>query len=188
MFDNLWPHGLQHSRIPCSSLSPQVCSNSCPLSWWCHPTISSSVTPFSSCAQSFPASGSFLMRWLFTSGGQSIGASASASVLPINIQGWLPLGLTDLILLSKGLSAIFSTPQFKSISSSVLSLLYGPTLISIHDYWKNKASTPWTFVGKVMSLFFNMLSRFGIAFLPRSKRLLISRLQSPFAVILEPKK
>ena len=83
--DSLWPHGLQHGRLPCPSPSPEVCSNSCPLSQWYHPTISSSVIPFSSCLQSFPASGSFLMSWFFTSGGQSIGASASASVLPMNI-------------------------------------------------------------------------------------------------------
>ena len=93
----LRPHGLQHARLPCPSLSPGVCSNSCSLSWWCHPTISSSVAPFSSCLQSFPASGSFPSSWLFTSGGQSIGASASGSVLPLNIQGWFPVGLTGLI-------------------------------------------------------------------------------------------
>ena len=101
--DSLRPHEQQHARLPCPSLSPGDCSNSCPLSWWCHPTISSSVLPFSSCPQSFPASGSFLMGQLFTSGGQSIGASASALVLPVNIQGWFPLGLIGLIsLLSKG--------------------------------------------------------------------------------------
>ena len=106
--NSLWPHGLQHARLPCPSLSPRVCSNSCPLSWWCHLTISSSIASFSSCPQSFPASGSFLMNLLFTSDGQSIGASAS--VLPINIQGWFSLGLTDLIsLLSKGLSRAFSS-------------------------------------------------------------------------------
>ena len=95
--DSLWPHGLQHARLPCLSLCRRVCSNSCPSSWWCHPTISSSVTPFSSRLQSFPASGSFPMSWLFAWGGRVIGASASASVLPINIQGWFPLGLTGLI-------------------------------------------------------------------------------------------
>ena len=101
--DSLRPHEQQHARLPCPSLSPGVCSNSCPLSWWCHPTISSSVMPFSSCPQCFPASGSFLMGQLFTSGGQSIGASASALVLPVNTQGWFPLGLIGLIsLLSKG--------------------------------------------------------------------------------------
>ena len=103
--DSLQPHRLQHTKLPCPSPSPGVCSNSCPLSQWCHPTISSCVVPFSSCLQSFPASGSFQMSQFFSSGGQSIGASASAPVLPINIQGWFPLRLTSLIsLLSKGLS------------------------------------------------------------------------------------
>ena len=105
MPDSLQPHGLQHTRLPCSKPSPGVCSNSCPLSWWCHPTISSSVIPFSSRLQFFLASGSFPISLLFTLGGQSIGASvsASASFLPMNIQGWFPLGLTALIsLLSKG--------------------------------------------------------------------------------------
>ena len=105
--DSLRPHGLQHARPPCPSPAPGVYSNSCPLSWWCHPTISSSV--FSSCLQSFPASGSFPMSQLFASGGQSIGVSASASVLPMSIQDWFPLGFTALIsLLSKGLSRVFS--------------------------------------------------------------------------------
>ena len=108
--DSLWPHGLQHSRLPCPSPSPGVCSNSCPLSWWCHPTISSPVIPFS-CPQYFPALWSFPVSQLFTSGGQSIGALAS--VLPMNIHGWFPLGLTGLIsLLSKGLSRVFSSTTF----------------------------------------------------------------------------
>ena len=102
------PHGLQHARLPCPSPSPRVCSDSCPLRRWCHPTISSPVVPFSSHLQSFPASGSFLMSQLFTSGGQSI--RASASVLPMNIQDWFPLGFTGFIsLLSKGLSRVFSS-------------------------------------------------------------------------------
>ena len=105
----LWQHGLQHSRFACPSPSLRACSNSRPSSWWCHPTISSSVIPFSSCPLSFLASESFLKSWLFTSGGQSIGASASASVLPMNIQDWFPLGFTGLISLqSKGLSRVFS--------------------------------------------------------------------------------
>ena len=100
----------QHTRLPCASLSPGVCSNSCPLSWWCHPTIPSSVTPFSSCPQSFPASRSFPLSWIFASGGQNIGASASASVLPMNIQGWFPLESTGPISLqSQGLSRVFSS-------------------------------------------------------------------------------
>ena len=107
--DSLWPLGLQHARLPCPSPFPGAWSNSCLSIQWCHPTISSPVVPFSSCPQSFPASGSFLMSQLFASGGQSIGASASASVLPKNIQDWFPLGLTGLISLqSKGLSRVFS--------------------------------------------------------------------------------
>ena len=115
MSDSLRPCSLQHARLPCPSLSPRVCSKSCPLSWWCYVTILSSVFPFSSCPQSFPASGSFPMSRLFTSGGQSIGASASASVLPgLNIQGWFPLGLSGLIsLLSKGLSRVFSNTTIR---------------------------------------------------------------------------
>ena len=137
----LWPHGLQHTRLPCPSPSPRACSNSCPLSQWCHPTISSSVVLFSSCLQSFPASGSFLMSRLFVSGGQSIGVSTSASDHPKNSQGWFPLGLTGwLSLQSKGSQESSPTPQFKSINSLVLSLLYAPTLTSIHDYWKNHSS------------------------------------------------
>ena len=107
-----WLHGLQYTRLLCPP-SPGTCSNSCPLSWWCHPTISSSTVPFSSYLQSFPAPGSFPMSWLFTSGGQSFGDSALASVLPVNVQGWFPLGLTGLIsLLSKGLSRVFSNTIF----------------------------------------------------------------------------
>ena len=107
--DSLWPHGLQHARPPCSSPTPGVYLNSCPSSRWCHPTISSSVIPFSSRPQSFPASGSFQINQFFTWGGQSIGVSASASVLPMNIQDWSPLGWTGWISLqSKGLSRVFS--------------------------------------------------------------------------------
>ena len=107
--DSFWPHRLQHIVLPCPSLSPRVCSKSCPLSHWRYPTISSSTTPFSFCLQSYPASRSFSVSQFFESGGQSIGASASASILPINIQDWLPLGLTSLIFLqSKGLSRVFS--------------------------------------------------------------------------------
>ena len=110
MSNSLWPHGLQHVRLPCSLPSPEACSNSCPLSWWYYPTISSSVIPFSSCLHSFPVSGSFLLSWLFTSGDQSIGALASASVLPMNIQDWFPLGLAGWIsFLSKGPSGVFSS-------------------------------------------------------------------------------
>ena len=136
---SLPPHGLQHARLTGPSPRPGVCSSSHPLSQWYHPTISSSVVPFSSYLQSFPASGSFPMSHFFASGNQSIGALASVSVLPVNIQDWFPLRLTGLISLqSKGLSQESSpTPQFKSINSSVLSFLYSLTLTSIHDYWKN---------------------------------------------------
>ena len=107
--DSLQPHGLQHARLPYPSPSPRICSNSCPLTQWSHATISS-VTPFSSCPQSFPASGYSPMSGLFTTVGQNTGALASASVLPVNIQGWFPLGLTGLIsLLSKGLSRLFTS-------------------------------------------------------------------------------
>ena len=116
MSDSLQLHGLQHFRPPCSSPAPRLYSNSHPLSWWCLPTISSSVVPFSSCLQSFPASGSFQMSQLFTSGGQTIGVSASASVLPVNIQGWFPLGQTGWISLqSKRLSRVVSNTSKASI-------------------------------------------------------------------------
>ena len=123
---SLRPHGLQHARLPCPSLAPGACSNSCPLNRWCHCTISSSVVLFSSRLQSFPASGSFPMSQFFTSGGQNIGALASASVLPMDIQEWLPLGLTGLMsLLSKGLSRVFSntTVQKHHFFGPLLSLV-----------------------------------------------------------------
>ena len=122
---SLWPHGLHHARLPCPSPTPRACSNSCPLSQWCHPTISSSVVPFSSCPESFPASGSFPMSQFFASGDHSIGISASASVLQVNIQDWFPLGWTGLISLqSKGLSGVFSntTVQKHQFFSAQLSL------------------------------------------------------------------
>ena len=124
MSDSLWSRGLQHARLPCPSQSPRVCSNTCPSSWWCHPTISSSVITFSQ-PQSFPASGSFPMSWLFESGGQSMGASASMTALPMNIQGWVPLGLTGLSSLqSKGLSRVFSSTTIWN--HQFFSALYGP--------------------------------------------------------------
>ena len=144
MSDSLWPHGLHHARLPCPSWSPRACLNSCPLSRLCHPTISSSVIPISSCLQCFPASGSFQMTQLFTLGGQSTGASVLASVLPVNIQDWFPLGLTGCIPCSPRDSQESSpTPQFKSIilQHSVFVTLTSnspsPTLTSIHDSWKN---------------------------------------------------
>ena len=139
MSDSLQPHEPQHARPPCPSPTSRVHPNPCPLSQWCHPAISFSVVPFSfSCPQSFPASVSSQMSLLFTSAGQTIGVSASKSVLPMNTQDWSPLGWTGWISLqSKGLSRAFSTPQFKSINSSVFSFLHSPTLTSIHDHRKN---------------------------------------------------
>ena len=138
MSNSLQPHESQHARPPCPSPTPGVYPNSCSLSWWCHPTISSTVVPFFSCPQSFQASASSQMSQLFTSGGQNIGVSASASVLPMNIQHWFPLGWTGWIsLLSKDSQESSPTPQFKSINSLALSLLHSPTLTSIHDHRKN---------------------------------------------------
>ena len=139
MSNSLWPHGPHHARLLCPSPTPRACSNSCPSSCWCRPTISSSVVPFSFCRQSFPASGSFPMSYFFTSGGQNIGASSSASVLTMNIQDWFLLGLTGLIvLLSKGLSRVFSstTVQKHWFLGTQFTLL-SPTVTSIHDHWKN---------------------------------------------------
>ena len=184
MSDSLRPHGLQHARPPCPSPAPRVYSNSCPLSQWCYPTISFCVIPFSSCLQSFSASRSFQMSQFFASGGQRFGVSASASVLPMNIQYLFPLGWTGLISLqSKGLWRLFFNTTVQKHSFFIVQLPY-PYMTT----GKTIALTRWTFVGKVTSLLFNMLSRFVIAFLPRSKRLLTSWLQSPSAVILEPQK
>ena len=133
--NSLQLHESQHARPPCPSPTPRGHSNSCPSSRWCHPAISSSVVPFSSCPQSLPASGSFLMSQFFTWGGQSIGVSALALVLPMNTQDWSPLEWTGWISLYSEESS--PTPQFKSINSSVLSFFHSPTLTSIHDHWKN---------------------------------------------------
>ena len=139
MFDSLRPHGLQHTRPPCPSLTPRACSNSCPLSQWRHPAISSSVIPFSSCLQSFPASRSFSMSQFFESSCQSIGASATASVLPMNIQDWFPLGWTGLTSLpSKGLSRVFSSTTIngrilQSYLFSFIILSYPSLLIKKHQ-------------------------------------------------------
>ena len=130
--DSLQPHGLQHAGLPCPSPCPRACSNSCPSSQWCHPTISSSVIHFSSCLQSFLASGSFQMSQFFISGGQIVGVSASASVLPMNIQDWIFLGWTDWSSCSLRDSQESSpTPQFKTINSLALSFLYSSTLTSV---------------------------------------------------------
>ena len=137
MSNSLQPHESQHARPPCPSPTPGTYSNSCPSSWWCHPTISSSVIPFSSRLQSFPGSGSFPVSQLFTSGGQSIGVSASTLVFPMNTQDW-SLGCTGWISLqSKGLSRVFSNTTAEKHHSSALSFLYSPTLTSKHNYWKN---------------------------------------------------
>ena len=163
MSNFLRPHGLQHARPPCPSLTPRAYSNSRPSRWWWHPTILSSVIPFSSCLQSFPTLGSFPMSQFFISSGQNIGVSASASVLPMNIDDLSPLGWTGWISLQcKELSRVFSNTTVQKHLLFRLSFLYGPTLTYIHDYWKTIALTRWTFVGKVMSLLLNMLLRLVI--------------------------
>ena len=150
MSSSLRPHGLQHAKLPYPSPTPRAYSNSCPLSRWYHPVISSYVVPFSSCLQSCPASGSFPMSQFFTPGGQSIGVSASASVLQMNVQGWFPLELTGWITLQfEGLSRVFLQQQFKTINFSVFSFPYDPTLTTIHDHWKTIALTRWTIISKV---------------------------------------
>ena len=160
---------MQHARLPCPSSTPGTCSNSSPSRSWCRPTISSSVVPFS-CFQSCPASGSFLKSQLFTSGGQSIGASALVSVLPMNIQDSFLLGLTGLISLqSKGLLRVFLQPRSSKASILQCSAFFIVQLS--HPYMttgKTIALTRWTFVSKVMSLLFNMLFRLVTVFLPRS--------------------
>ena len=186
--DSLWPHESHHTRPPCPSPAPGVYSNPYPSSQWWNPTIPSSVTPFSSRLQSFPASRSFPMGQFLASGSQSIGASAS--VLPMSIQDWFPLGWTNWISLKfKALSRVFSNTiaqkhQFFNIQLSFTVQLSHPYMTTI----KTIALARQTFVGKTMSLLFNMLFRLVTAFLPRSKHLLISWLQSPSAVILELQK
>ena len=138
MSDSLWPHGLQHARFPCPSPSPRACSNSYSLSWWCHPTILSSIVSSSSCLQSFPASGSFPVSWIFASGGQSIGASAS--VLLMNIQDWSPLELTGLTYLqSKGFSRILNITVWKHQFFSAQPLLWPNS--HIHTWLLEKSTT-----------------------------------------------
>ena len=153
VFDSLQPNGLQHAKPPCPSRTPRACSNSCPSSGWCHPTISSSVIPFSSCPQSFPASESFQMSQFFALGGQSIGVSASASVVPMYIQDWFPLGWTSWISLqSKGHSRVLQHHNSKA------SILWHSAFFIVqlsHPYITTRkiiALTRWTFVSKVMSL------------------------------------
>ena len=168
--DSLWPHGLYHARLPCPSPTPGACSNSCPLNRWHHPTISFSVAPFSSCLQPFPASGSFPMSQFFTSGGQSIGVSASTSVLALISfrMDWL-----DLLAVQGTLKSLL---HHHSSKASILQCSGFFTVQLSHPYMttgKTIALTPWTFVGKVTSMLFNIVSRLVIALLLRSKQLLI---------------
>ena len=213
MSDSLRPHELQHARPPCPSPTPGVCPNPCPSSRWRYPTILSSVVPFSSCPQSFPASGSFQMSQLFAWGGQSIGVSASTSVLLMNTQGWSPLRYMGWLLCSASppsswssmpwhcpigwvgksfvgrewtlsmprldlLAAQGTLKSLLQLHSSKASILWHSAFFIVqlsHPYMttgKTTALTRWTFVDKVMSLLFNMLSRLVITFLPRSKHLL----------------
>ena len=141
MPNSLEPHGLQQARLPCPSLTPRTCSNSCPSSWWCHPTISSSVVPFPFHLQSFPASGSFQMSQFFTSGGQTTGVSAQhQSFWWIFRTDFLKDGLVGSPRSARDSQESPPTPQLKSIKSLALSFLYSPTLTSIHDHWKNHSS------------------------------------------------
>ena len=170
MSDSLWPMNRSMPGLPVHHQLPESTWNSCPLSRWCHPTISSSVDPFSSCPQSFPASGSFQMSQFFASGGQSIGVSASTSVLPMNTQDWSPLAWTGWISLqSKGLKSLLQNYSSKASilwhSASFIVQLSHPYMTT----GKTIALTRQTFVGKVMSLLFKTLSRLVITFLPRSK-------------------
>ena len=213
MSDSLWPHESQHARPPCPSPSPGVHPDSRPSSPWCHPAISSSVVPFSSCPQSLPASELFPMSQLFSWSGQSTGVSALASFHPKKSQGWSPsewaywsfsfsiipseeipgliyfrMGWLDLLVVQETLKSIL---QQHSSKASILQHSAIFTVQLSHPYMttgKTIALTRRTLVGKVMFLLFNMLSRLIISFLPRSKCLLISWLQSPSAVILEPPK
>ena len=151
--NSLWPHGIQHTRLPCPSPTPRVYPNPCPLTQWCHPTISSSVVPFSSCPQSFPASGSFPMSQLFTSGGQNTGVSPSTSVLPMNTQGWSPLGWTGWISLqSKGLSSLLQHDSSKVSILQCAAFFIVQLSCPYMTTGKTIALTRRTLVGKVMSL------------------------------------
>ena len=188
--DSLRLYELQHARPPCPSPNPGAYPNSCPLSGYCHPAISSSVVPFSSCPQSFPASGSFQMSQLFASGGQSIG-SFSFSINPSNEYSGLISFRMDWLDLLAVQGTLKSLLQYHRSKASILWHSAFFIIQLSHPYMttgKTIALTRRTIVGKVMSLLFNMLSRLVITFLPRSKHLLISWLQPPSAVILEPKK
>ena len=172
MSDSLHYHGLKHARLPCPSSTPGIYSNSCPLGWWCHPTISSSVITFSSHLQSFPASESFQMSRFFTTGSQNIGVSASTLVLPMNTQDWSPLGWTGWISLqSKGLSRVFSN-----------------TTVQKPQFFMIQLSYPYMTTGKTIAVTRWILMRLVIAFLPWSKHLLISWLQSHLQWFWSPRK
>ena len=189
MSNSLWPHEPQHARPPCPSPTPGVHPNPCPSSQWCHPTISSSVIPFSYCLPSFPASESFPRSQFFTSGGQSIGVSASASLLPMNIHDWFPFGWLVWFPCSPRDSQ--SLLQHHSSKASILqcsAFFIGQLSHPYITTGKTIALTRQTFVSKVMSLLFNTPSRLVMAFLPKNKRLLISWLQSPSVVIWSPPK
>ena len=189
MFDSLQPHGLQRSSLPCPLPNSGACTNSCPLSWWCHPTISSSVIPFSSHLQSFPASGSYPMRQLFASGCQSI--SFSISISPCSENSGLISFRMDWLGLLAVQGTLKSLLQHHSSKASKLRCSAFFIVQLSHPYLttgKTTDLTRWILDGKVMSLLFNILSRLVITFLSRSKLLLISWLQSPSAVILEPPK
>ena len=187
MSDSLRPHRLQHTRPPCSSPTPVVYSNSCPLSWWHHPTISSSILPFAFSLSQHQG----LFQWV-----SSLHQVAKILEYQLQHQSFQWLFRTDFLKDGQAGSPCSPrdsqesspTPWFKSINSSAFSFHYGPTLTSICNYWKTISLTRWTFVGKVMSLLFNMLSGLVIAFLPRNKHLLISWLQSTSTVILKPPK
>ena len=175
MSSSLRPHELQHARLPCPTPIPRAYPNSCPLSQWCHPAISSSVIPFSSCPQSFPASGSFQMSQLFTSGGQSIG-SFRFSISPSNEYSGLISFRTDWLDLLAVQGTHKSLLQHLSSKASILRCSAFFIVQLSHPYMTTGKTIPltrWTFVGKIISLLFNMLSRLVLAFLPRSKHLLI---------------
>ena len=186
MSKSLRSHGLQHDKFPCPSPTPRVYSNSCLSSWWCHPTISSPVVPFSSCLQHFPTSGSFQMSQFFASGGQSF----SFNISPSNEYSGLIFRMDwfDLLAVQGTLKSLL---HYHSTKASIFQCSAFFIVQLSHPYMttgKMIALTRRTLVGKVVSLFFNILSRLVITFLPRSKRLLISWLQPPSAVILEPPK
>ena len=190
VFDSLPPHGLQHNRLPCPSPvhpTPGVSPNLCPSSRWYHPTISSSVVLFSSCLQSFLASGSFPMSQFFTSGGQSIGVSASGISHSNEHSGLISFRIDwfELLAVQRTLKSLLQHHRSKHIFLHTQFSLYSKS--HIYTWLEKTRLAIWTIVSKAMSLFLNVLSRLAIAFLPRSKRLLISRLQTPSTVILEPK-